>query len=940
MVLKRLISFLTASAIGFSGILTVSAAERTDTAYADVSNTDSVGLLQTEAPFGGHNYRLNYENSFPSDSSLDCATVKLSEPSGTLTFMDNMSDDERKAKNSQYFCYAGSVKTEDEVYDVYRDKYVPAFSAPEDMSNNFILVRAVNRKKDGDGTEPRTVSVPMYVLADALKHFGFREGTVDEISGGEWGDVKAEITEDETSLLETNEPYTVYADLMMRKTSDSIYLDGYDMQSDTIPYLDEGPQMTAYTEGRFKVELDIPRDRYRINDPCMMYSAEKRFERSSSALKLSESEDIIIVHREEEKLKGKYAIECSITMTGKAFERSGALKVVEKLSGMETEEYFRSSEYNTSYMDGYKYRSSQFIKTYWADGRQYDLYKVLYKNGWAACHEEYVAIRNYQPEKDMNIEGRVSLYEHMSVILDDYDPSDYIVLSAMTDVRMVQNTTGYCEVLKNDMNVVDMNSSRCSLDYEYTYTDDRTWCYAKVTMKDPDAELRFYECPKEQLKSTRSSSYGAYVGSIDVDGRSYSVYRYNSGGFGYTTNYENFSNNLRFVCDADPNSDDDPSAVRKVSVPVYALTEAAKAFGFRKGTITDYSVGPGSGMAGEMEVLKKELTVDEKSASDEEGACNVYADFRFKNSSCLIIDGYDFEGEIYANSVIWDTKAKKNGCFSLNISDGTCAKDYPCILTAAGINRSRTSYYKLNCHNDVTADYSIDNKLEGKYALEYLFELYSPARSHYMYRYELKVVEKMSGMELEDYWDSFEGLGFLRGSNKFTLGQRRFLKTYTAGGHEYDLYEVEYKNYALDLYDYVAIRKDQPEDGTAFEGSVSMQEHLKNLDDYFCSDNQVTEAKLALRMVETTGSVNVLKNDINFIDHGTPEVITGDFNNDKKVDAMDVIAAKKLLVYRSDENVEADEYMDLNKNGKFDVGDIVLLQRYVLGSVRDFSKTE
>jgi hypothetical protein len=96
-------------------------------------------------------------------------------------------------------------------------------------------------------------------------------------------------------------------------------------------------------------------------------------------------------------------------------------------------------------------------------------------------------------------------------------------------------------------------------------------------------------------------------------------------------------------------------------------------------------------------------------------------------------------------------------------------------------------------------------------------------------------------------------------------------------------------------------------------------------------------AKLNLRMVETSGSCDVLKNDIRFVDYGEPAVIKGDFNGDKIVNAMDVIAAKKLLV---SQNAESDGYTDLNGSGALDVGDIVLLQRFVLGSVKSFSATE
>ncbi|MBR6967786.1 MAG: dockerin type I repeat-containing protein [Ruminococcus sp.] len=924
MKLKRLISLLTASAIGFSCVLTASAAAREDQLSGSAAYGQTDG--QSSAPFGGHNYRLSYKNSFPEGSSQSCAVIKLSEPSGTLTFMDNMPAGRPTA--SSY--YTGTVEIGDEVYDIYRGM-LSYYDTIYEMPNNYNIVRA--KKEDEDVS--RTVSVPVYAIAEVLKSFGFREGTVTEITCGEWDGVKAEITEDETSVLDGEEPYRVYVDMAKRSSGSNIYFDGYDFYGDSDGYYTQGPQMIAYPQGAFSVTVP---DGCRVYQPCMMFCGEKRYERiNASALQLSDNEDIVIDHRIDDKLEGKYSIECMIELVGNGIEMSGALKVVEKLSGMEPEEFFKASDYNTTWIDGFRYNSGEFIKTYTADGRKYDLYKVVYRNGWTRNREEYVAIRQKQPGKGEIIEGSVSLNEHMNNIFDDYKPSDYTVISAMTDVRMVENT-GSCDVLKNevrDSSTAYDSSSNCCLDYEYTYTGDKTDCYAKVSLKEPDAELIFYENPNDLSKSNRSYDLQYYVGTIELGGKIYNVYRKSY--LSYYEKYDELPNDYSFVCVTDPNNEDDPSAVRKVSIPLYALIDAAKAFGFRKGTLAGFSVESSSGTEEEMNILKKEITLDKESILDKEDAYKVYSDYTVNKREAAFLDGYDHEGEIYTRNGYIETVAKRNGCFSIKIPEGESAGRYPCALTGAGINRERYSFYDLNCHNDVTADYSIDNSLEGKYGIEYLFELYNPGRPYIMTRYNLKVVEKMSGLEPEDYWNAKDGLTQMSHDASIFLRQHSFVKTYTAGGHEYDLYEVRYSGKATLLYEYVAIRKDQPEDGTAFEGSVSMQEHLNRIDDYFCSENQVMCAKLNLRMVETAGSCDVLKNDIRFVDYGEPEFIKGDFNGDRIVSAMDVIAAKKLLV---SQNAEADEYTDLNGSGALDVGDIVLLQRFVLGSSKNFSATE
>ena len=68
-----------------------------------------------------------------------------------------------------------------------------------------------------------------------------------------------------------------------------------------------------------------------------------------------------------------------------------------------------------------------------------------------------------------------------------------------------------------------------------------------------------------------------------------------------------------------------------------------------------------------------------------------------------------------------------------------------------------------------------------------------------------------------------------------------------------------------------------------------------------------------------------------------PEVIAGDFNNDRIINTLDIIPARQALIsVTSDENAEVKEYMDINKSGRFDVADIVMLQSFVIGKIKQF----
>ena len=70
--------------------------------------------------------------------------------------------------------------------------------------------------------------------------------------------------------------------------------------------------------------------------------------------------------------------------------------------------------------------------------------------------------------------------------------------------------------------------------------------------------------------------------------------------------------------------------------------------------------------------------------------------------------------------------------------------------------------------------------------------------------------------------------------------------------------------------------------------------------------------------------------------YGPPRVMMGDVNADGVVDIFDAVALRKAILY--DEYSEAiDRYWaDLNKDGKINVGDLVRLNRYLLGTLKDF----
>jgi hypothetical protein len=101
---------------------------------------------------------------------------------------------------------------------------------------------------------------------------------------------------------------------------------------------------------------------------------------------------------------------------------------------------------------------------------------------------------------------------------------------------------------------------------------------------------------------------------------------------------------------------------------------------------------------------------------------------------------------------------------------------------------------------------------------------------------------------------------------------------------------------------------------------------------------EVYSVELSFHNCGAAGTLDFTKNDIVFVSGEAPEIITGDLNNDRRVDAFDIITArKKLLSAMDDEAAKTNTDMDLNKDGCFNVADIVLLQSFVLGKINSFS---
>lgn len=72
----------------------------------------------------------------------------------------------------------------------------------------------------------------------------------------------------------------------------------------------------------------------------------------------------------------------------------------------------------------------------------------------------------------------------------------------------------------------------------------------------------------------------------------------------------------------------------------------------------------------------------------------------------------------------------------------------------------------------------------------------------------------------------------------------------------------------------------------------------------------------------------------------SPDFILGDINSDGVIDSFDMVLARKGLINGGFADITASKATDVNQDGKYSVADTVLIQQFVLGTIKSFPKGE
>ncbi len=264
----------------------------------------------------------------------------------------------------------------------------------------------------------------------------------------------------------------------------------------------------------------------------------------------------------------------------------------------------------------------------------------------------------------------------------------------------------------------------------------------------------------------------------------------------------------------------------------------------------------------------------------------------------LHADDYDINLFTQADNAL-DFTYNGNGTF-----DCDCHSDLECNVMVGKENSAKCCYSDID---NTSIDYSIQ---------------FSPDETGY------------SSFGAEIWFDKPNiELNIVEGYNKFFSAGLEKGGTITVDGVKYDIYSDNYNALKYDLfvggphYRFWCVRQDNlyKKAGETINGSINVLGIVKAMEKIKENDS-LGGVEFEIETFDANCSAKVLKNDI--IINKVKKDIKGDFNDDGIVDSFDLIIAKNLLLQDM-----VDSYSDINGNNTFDIGDIVLLQKFLLGKI-------
>ncbi len=458
---------------------------------------------------------------------------------------------------------------------------------------------------------------------------------------------------------------------------------------------------------------------------------------------------------------------------------------------------------------------------------------------------------------------------------------------------------------------------------------------AWVELHDPDVRIRFYDMAESVYETAHFSYYG---GTIILDGEKYIVGIERHNGSSAITYYH--------ICSDEAMN----SKVREFTYPVSDLIKASKDLGLDAGKLYEISVKTDNiKSTGWINVLKNDIYEEDFSLLDKKDSVKLYADLNRKALSAVEIDKYSFFSQNDYLDCGSKMTAYNNGLFTLDSIIPQEEPEDPAFDFGSCFDVKNSLLKKMKVRKGTNIGYSITDRLNGSYGIVFDVEIPELSKKN-KERCYLDVVEKLSDIEAEEFFESYQ---IQYDVKSIVLDSAELVTSYISNGHGYDLYKCCYnydgyggvdENYlygsTYEQIRYFAVRKDCS-DEEIFEDKVNIYDHYSRVEGFEDITGDLRTVKLDLHICEADGRFELKRFELRYGDRNAADIIQGDFNNDGRVDSMDVITARAALVQQIDGvEFEGSEYSDININNEFDIGDVLLLQSYVIGRIKEFPQKD
>ena len=158
-------------------------------------------------------------------------------------------------------------------------------------------------------------------------------------------------------------------------------------------------------------------------------------------------------------------------------------------------------------------------------------------------------------------------------------------------------------------------------------------------------------------------------------------------------------------------------------------------------------------------------------------------------------------------------------------------------------------------------------------------------------------------------------------------------------GDKYDLFYLRYRTGGAgvggyDVYRCVSVKQNaavNPYKNGHISGSIDWTKHIMVWDSVGFPVTAINSCEFFFETNSPRGEFSL--NTCNFNANAKETLIKGDLNGDGTVDNFDVIACRRILL-NPEKSVYDAAAGDMNENGKLDVGDLILLNKFILGMIK------